>query len=69
MSYKMSLGNIAERYDELTGSKTVYSLEMYDRSGECAEYVIAKEINGTKTEVFSLFENEAHILADLIKNS
>lgn len=68
MSYKTKLGKIAERYDELSGAKIEYRVDMYCHSGNYDEYVIVKEVNGKDTEILSLIENEAYKLADLIKN-
>lgn len=68
MSYHTSLGNIAERYDEITGNKISYRLDVFSHSGSYDEYVIVRDINGTEEEVISFIENEAYRLADIINS-
>lgn len=71
MSYKVKLGEIATRYDELTGKKYTYTLSMINHSGYDYEYQITAKREDHETEelVLSLWSKEAKKLADLIQGA
>ena len=71
MSYRVKLGDIATRYNELTGDKLLYSLDMIKHSGYDTEYRITlrRADNEEEELVLSLWSAEASKLADLIKEA
>lgn len=71
MSYRVKLGDIATRYNELTGDKLLYSLNMIKHSGYDTEYQITlRQADNEEGElVLSLWSAEASKLADLIKEA
>lgn len=71
MSYRVTLGDIATRYDERTGEKITFTLDMIDHTAYDYEYIIMRQWENSeqRTPVFSLWSNEAKTLADLIKNA
>lgn len=71
MSYYVKLGDIAERYNEYTGEKYIYSLGMINHSGYDEEYIIymRKGDNEEPTEtIISLWSAEARKLRELLKD-
>lgn len=68
MSYRVTLGDIATRYDERSGEKIILSLDMIDHTAYDYEYIIKvrRESQTNGKEVLSLWSKEAHTLADLI---
>lgn len=69
MSYKIGLGDFANRYDESTGKKYIYSLTMIDHSCYDIEFIITLRPEGKPEEeeaVLSLWSEEARKLSGYI---
>lgn len=71
MSYLAKLGDIAERYNEYTGERYIYSLGMIKHSGYDEEYIIymRRADSEEPTEsIISLWSAEAHKLRELLNS-
>lgn len=71
MSYIVKLGDIAERYDEYTGEKYIYTLEKINHSGYDEKYILYKRPADSEepTElIISLQSAEADKLSKLLRD-